>query len=77
MVVPVLMTSCHVSEKRKRGPLIAQATITPAANRKVDARPAASEVRLARSPKNFERREGSFVCFYMFTNITEFLLGNE
>jgi len=62
MVVPVLMTSCQVSENWNRGPLTAQAMMIPAASKKVDARTAANEVRLARSPKNFETREGSF-CF--------------
>jgi hypothetical protein len=49
--------------KNGTGPLIAQTTITPAASRKVDARAAASEVRFARSPKNFEMRDGSSVFF--------------
>ena len=31
MVVPVLMTSCHVSEKPKSGPVAAQTRMTPRA----------------------------------------------
>ena len=31
MVVPVLMTSCQVSDQRKRGPVIAQTRTVPAA----------------------------------------------
>ena len=53
MVVPVLMTSCHVSEKPNNGPLTAQ-TRRRCSEMKVEARPAAKEVLLARSPKNFE-----------------------
>ena len=64
MVVPVLMTNCHVSEKLNSGPLIAHIPTIPAAAVKVVARPAANEVRLARPPKNLETFEGgSFVDF--------------
>lgn len=59
MVVSVLMTNCHVSEKWKTGPLMPEITTTPAASRKVEARPAASEARLAKSPKNLEIEDGS------------------
>ena len=41
MVVPVLMTSCHVSENANIGPLIAQVSTTPTARINADARPAA------------------------------------
>lgn len=41
MVVPVLITSCQVSEKPKIGPLTAQTITIPAARMKVDALPAA------------------------------------
>jgi hypothetical protein len=34
IVVPVLMTSCHVSENPKIGPVMAQMTITPTARTK-------------------------------------------
>jgi hypothetical protein len=47
IVVPVLMTSCHVSENRKRGPVTAQMTITAQAKTKADARPAAWEALFA------------------------------
>jgi hypothetical protein len=63
IVVPVLITSCHVSEKPKSGPLTAHTMTTPAATIKVDARPAASDVLLARSPKNLDTLEGSLACF--------------
>lgn len=64
MVVPVLITSCHVSEKPKSGPLTAHTMTMPAAIMNVEARPAASEVLLARSPKNFETADGSLAfCF--------------
>src|SRR4051812_47062689 len=47
IVVPVLMTSCHVSEKPKNGPLTAQ-TITMAQQAmKVGGRPAKCETVLA------------------------------
>ena len=41
IVVPVLITSCHVSEKPNSGPLTAQSRTIPAARINVDARPAA------------------------------------
>src|SRR4029453_274474 len=69
MVVPVLITSCHVSEKPKSGPLIAHTKTTPAARIKVDARPAASDVLLARSPKNFDTLEGSLACFLLLMSV--------
>ena len=50
IVVPVSMTSCQVSEKPKSGPVTAHTITTAAASEKVDARPAAWEVRLASSP---------------------------
>jgi len=59
MVVPVFITNCHVSEKPKMGPLTAHTITTLTANKKVVARPAASEVRLASSPKNLEIGDGS------------------
>ena len=69
-MVPVLMTNCHVSEKPNSGPLIAHSTTMPAANMKVDARPAANEVRLASSPKNLETSEEcSFVDFAVLKTI--------
>ena len=41
MVVPVLMTSCQVSEKPKIGPVTAQAATTATASQNVFALPAA------------------------------------
>jgi hypothetical protein len=41
------MTNCQVSENWKSGPLMPHTTTTPAASRKVEARPAASEVLFA------------------------------
>ena len=69
MVVPVLITSCQVSEKLNSGPLTPQITTIPAASMKAEARPAANDVRLARSPKNLEICEGSFVNFSLL-NLT-------
>src|ERR1044072_1907248 len=42
MVVPVLMTNCHVSEKLKSGPLTIQITITSKASMKAVEVPVAS-----------------------------------
>ena len=53
IVVPVLITSCQVSEKPNIGPVTAQTTTIRTATMNVEARPAASEVRFAASPKNF------------------------
>src|SRR5690242_16841835 len=66
IVVPVLMTNCHVSENPNSGPLVPQATTTPAANMKVEARPAANDVRLAKSPKNLETCEAFLADFSFF-----------
>jgi len=48
MVVPVLITNCHVSLKLNRGPVIIQATITPAAIENVIGRPVRWAVLFAR-----------------------------
>jgi hypothetical protein len=56
MVVPVLMTSCHVSEKPNSGPVAAQATTTSTQAAKVTGRPAARATQAAKSPKTFETR---------------------
>src|SRR5499426_3729851 len=48
IVVPVLMTSCHVSLKPKTGPVPAQTTITMTATRKATGRPVARAVHLAK-----------------------------
>src|SRR3954453_336298 len=62
------MTNCQVSENWKSGPLMPHTTTTPAANRKVEARPAASEVLFAKSPKNFEIGDGSCLMILGSTN---------
>ena len=51
MVVPVLMTSCQVSEKSKSGPVIAQTTITVTARMNAQGDPVASDVALAKDRK--------------------------
>ena len=48
MVVPVFMTSCHVSEKPKGGPVTAQAAMIAAASAKVAGLPAVRAVHLAK-----------------------------
>lgn len=58
IVVPVLMTSCQVSENRKRGPVTAQMTMAAQATTNVDARPAACEAVLAMEAKNRGSRSG-------------------
>src|SRR5271165_6411408 len=47
MVVPVLMTSCHVSEKSKNGPLTAHTMMVATARANTHARPTSREVALA------------------------------
>jgi hypothetical protein len=49
MVVPVLMTSCQVSEKPKSGPVTAHTRMTATAARKLTEWPANAEVRVAKS----------------------------
>src|SRR5919204_2109513 len=49
MVVPVLITSCQVSEKLKKGPVTAHTTIIPSAKANTHARPASRDVTLASS----------------------------
>src|SRR5579859_1929199 len=51
MVVPVLMTSCHVSDQWKNGPDTAQTSTIRMETTKVDALPACWAVRLARREK--------------------------
>src|SRR5262245_64952485 len=48
IVVPVLMTNCHVSLKPKTGPVPAQTMITVTATRKATGRPVARAVHLAK-----------------------------
>src|SRR4051794_20010287 len=52
IVVPVLMTSCQVSEKWKNGPVIAHTTTVPSASAKTQARPTSREVAFATSANN-------------------------
>jgi hypothetical protein len=59
MVVPVLMTNCHVSENPNNGPVTAQIMIVNEARTNVVARPAACEVRLATLPNNLAIRPGA------------------
>ena len=47
MVVPVLMTSCQVSEKLNTGPVRAQTTMISAAPRNTDALPVQVDILLA------------------------------
>jgi hypothetical protein len=49
MVVPVLITSCQVSEKLKNGAVTAHTTIIPSAKANTQARPASRDVTLASS----------------------------
>ena len=48
MVVPVLIVSCQVSLKRKRGPQTSQRRTAPDAKAKADGLPAARDVALAK-----------------------------
>src|SRR5262245_11329742 len=52
IVVPVLMTSCQVSEKPKRGPVAAQIRTMPRARKNVQAEPTTSDVTCANLRKN-------------------------
>src|SRR6478736_3830176 len=49
MVVPVLITSCQVSEKWKNGPVTIHTRTVPRARAKTQARPASREVTFATS----------------------------
>jgi hypothetical protein len=53
MVVPVLMTSCQVSENPKTGPEMAQTMMTPKASMNAHELPVARETALAASPNHF------------------------
>lgn len=53
MVVPVLMTNCHVSEKWNIGPVAAHTTTTKSANKNTDAEPVQTEILLATTRKTF------------------------
>jgi hypothetical protein len=51
IVVPVLMTSCHVSENRKIGPVTAQTTMTVMARRNAHFDPSQNDALAAKRPK--------------------------
>ena len=53
MVVPVLITSCHVSDHWNIGPEIAQTMIIVSANMKAIGRPVAADTLLATCSKNW------------------------
>lgn len=52
MVVPVLITSCHVSDHWKSGPVIIQINTTPKASMKAAGCPAKLAVRCENAAKN-------------------------
>jgi hypothetical protein len=58
MVVPVLITSCHVSEKPKNGPEIAQTTTVPRARAKTQALPTSREPTFATSANSLLKTPG-------------------
>ncbi|MNC91345.1 hypothetical protein D3C83_75870 [compost metagenome] len=62
MVVLVLITSCHVSENLKIGPMQAQTMTMPNAIRKAGVEPVFSEIQLA----NRARRSARPRCFAFF-----------
>ncbi|MDT4856839.1 hypothetical protein FQZ97_912420 [compost metagenome] len=59
MVVPVLITSCHVSEKPKNGPATAQATTTTTQTRKAAGLPVQRATVLAKESKSRSMRVSS------------------
>jgi hypothetical protein len=61
IVVPVLMTSCHVSLKPKKGPEMAHNIRTAVASENAPGRPAARDVHLA----NRVKMEGDFFGFML------------
>ena len=63
MVVPVLMTSCQVSEKPKIGPVTAQATTTASASTNVFALPAARVMAMLQA---LEKRHGCRLALVSF-----------
>src|ERR1044071_514758 len=66
MVVPVLITSCHVSLKPKSGPVSAQTTMVADAIKKAAGRPVARAVHLAKRVK----RERDFVGLISYPGLT-------
>jgi hypothetical protein len=61
MVVPVLITSCHVSENPKNGPEIAQTTTVPRARAKTQALPTSREPTFATSANSLLKTPGFLV----------------
>ena len=57
MVVLVFITSCHVSEKLKIGPVMPHTTITTNASIKARGFPVARVIMLEKRLKNFERND--------------------
>src|SRR5687767_6469187 len=51
IVVPVLITNCHVSEKPKRGPVVAQSRMIATAAAKVEGLPLMTDADLANREK--------------------------
>src|ERR1043165_3005156 len=67
IVVPVLITNCQVSEKSNIGPVIAQTTTVPAANKKATELPVAFVAHSAnRSKKPFFFLPSAFLLFFRF-----------
>src|ERR1041384_8240092 len=64
MVVPVLITSCHVSEKWNRGPVIPHTTIVPRAIAKAGTLPVN---RVAADANPSKARAGALSCWAMNT----------
>ena len=61
MVVPVLITSCQVSENPKKGPEIAQTTTVPRARANTQALPTSREPTFATSANSLLNVPGCFV----------------
>src|SRR5687767_5461908 len=66
IVVPVLITSCHVLEKPNRGPLAAQSTTTATASIKPLPLPTKSVTRVAATSAIFPRFREGFVTLSAF-----------
>lgn len=67
IVVPVLMMSCHVSEKPKSGPVMAQITIMLNAIVNAAGEPVARVTALENFSKNLVSEDG--VLFFMQMNL--------
>jgi hypothetical protein len=71
IVVPVLITNCHVLEKLNNGPLIAQTTIMKKANIEAIGLPDARATTLENLVKNkfVEETAGKFIGSYWLAKI--------